>query len=256
MGNPSVAAIVQARMGSTRLPGKMLIPLYEEKGALELMLGRIARAQRVDRIVVATTVGAADDALATLCARLGFDCFRGSENDVLDRYYQAARRMGSPSVLVRLTGDCPLHDPDVVDEVIGAYEEGGADYVANVEPPTYPDGLDTEVFSFGALESAWRDAALKSEREHVTPYIRNHRERFAVRNVACSTDWSSLRWTLDEPADVEFIRAVFSALGDRPFGMRDVLELLRRQPALLRLNAGIIRNEGYLKSLKEDGLAP
>ncbi|MBU1694401.1 MAG: glycosyltransferase family protein [Verrucomicrobia bacterium] len=248
----SVMAILQARMGSSRLPGKMLLPIYGEKGALELMLERVRRARLLDRTVVATTVSAQDDPLEKLCARLGVPCFRGSEDDVLDRYYQAAIRHGPASVIVRLTGDCPLHDGRVIDEAVQSFLSQHVHYLSNAWPPVYPDGLDTEVFWFTALETAWKEARLKSEREHVTPYIRNHPERFRIGHIPARKDLSALRWTLDEPRDLQFIRAVFARLGDREFGFEDVLSLLEREPGLGDMNAGMQRNEGYLKSLRED----
>lgn len=245
-------AILQARMGSTRLPGKMLLPVLEDKGALELMLERARRARTLDRIVVATTTLAEDDALAGLCEKLSVACFRGHPTDVLDRYYQCALSAGRDDTLVRLTGDCPLHDPAVIDRVVEFFASGSYDYAANTHPPTYPDGLDTEVFSFKALERAWSNGRLPSEREHVTYYIYTHPQDFSLGNYAGRTDLSMLRWTLDEPADLEFMRRVYAILGDKPFGMADVLDLLERQPELLELNQHLERNAGLKKSLALD----
>ncbi len=249
-----VLAVIQARMESTRLPGKMLLPILGGKGALEVMLGRVGRARTLDRVVVATTDTRSDDPLADLCERLGFPFFRGSEDDVLDRYYQATRASGPADVVVRLTGDCPLHDPAVIDAVVRRFLKSEVDYACNTSPSTYPDGLDTEAFSFAALEKAWREAKLRSEREHVTPYFRNHPKIFRMCNVAHEQDLSTLRWTLDEPSDLEFVRAVYSYLRGRQFGMYDVLGLLEERPELKKINAGIARNEGLQKSLKEDEL--
>ena len=252
MKTPSVMAILQARMASSRLPGKMLLPIIGKKGALELMLGRVGRARKLSRVVVATTHSPVDNPLEAICDRLRVPCFRGSEPDVLDRFYQAARALDAPPVLVRLTGDCPLHDPQIIDEAIEAFEAQGVDYISNADPPTLPDGLDTEVFTREALESAWREARLPSEREHVTPFIRQHPERFKLGRLVYPRDLSGLRWTLDEPGDLELIRALYGRLGERALGFRDVLELLEREPGLQGVNAGIQRNEGYLKSLQKD----
>jgi spore coat polysaccharide biosynthesis protein SpsF (cytidylyltransferase family) len=245
-------AIVQARMGSTRLPGKVLMDI-EGKPTLQRVVERIRRARRVDEVVVATSDLPADDAIERFCGEIGVACFRGSEGDVLDRYHGAAAAHGA-DVVVRITADCPLLDPAVVDRVIAAFHEGGCDYAANCRMEvTYPDGLDTEVFSRDALERAWAQARLHSEREHVTPYIWNHPERFALRVVRNDRDLSALRWTLDEPDDLAAIRAVYAELGgDRPFGMEEVLDLLARRPELAALNAHIAPNAGYLKSLEED----
>lgn len=250
-----VLAILQARMASSRLPGKMMLPILHGRGALELMLRRVTRARSLDRLVVATTEGEIDDPIACLCSRLGHGCFRGSEEDVLNRYYQAARAFGPVDAIVRLTGDCPLHDPEVIDKVVARFLHSDVDYATNAAPPTYPDGLDTEVFSFAALERAWREAALRSEREHVTLYIRSHTDMFSLCNVPNERDLSGMRWTLDEPRDLEFVRAVYSHLGETSFGMRDVLGLLEARPELGKINADIERNQGLQESLRKDGPA-
>lgn len=201
-------AILQARMGSTRLPGKMLRPIHAGRGALELMLERVRQARSLAQVVVATTTLAEDDALEALCRRLGVACFRGDPADVLDRYYRCALAFDARATLVRLTGDCPLHDPAVIDRVVAFFQGGDYDYAANTHPPTFPDGLDTEVFRFTALEAAWRQATLASEREHVTYHLYTHPQTFRIGNLAQAEDLSALRWTLDEPRDLEFIRQV------------------------------------------------
>lgn len=247
-------AILQARMGSTRLPGKMLLPIIDDKGALELMLERVAAAKSIDRIVVATTTLVEDDPLVALCEKLGIACFRGDSANVLDRYYQCARTVARDEVLIRLTGDCPLHDPAVIDRVVAFFHAGQYDYAANTHPPTYPDGLDAEVFSFRALERAWHEATLLSEREHVTYYLYTHPKLFKLGNLALEEDFSAHRWTLDEPADLEFIRQVYASLypSGKAFGMQDVLALLKARPELLDINQDIVRNAGLAKSLEQD----
>ncbi len=247
-------AILQARMGSTRLPGKMLLPIIDDKGALELMLERVVTAKSIDRIVVATTTLAEDDPLVALCDKLGIACFRGDSANVLDRYYQCTRTVARDDVLVRLTGDCPLHDPVVIDRVVAFFHDGQYDYAANTHPPTYPDGLDAEVFSFRALERAWHEATLLSEREHVTYYLYTHPESFRLGNLALEEDFSAHRWTLDEPTDLEFIRQVYAALypSGKGFGMQDVMALLKERPELLDINQDIVRNAGLAKSLEQD----
>jgi spore coat polysaccharide biosynthesis protein SpsF (cytidylyltransferase family) len=245
-----IGAIVQARMASTRLPGKVLLPLAG-KPILWHVVSRVGTSRLIKKVVVATTDRKEDDAICDFCRKNGIDFFRGSEDDVLDRFYRAAKKFRFNAV-VRVTADCPLHDPVVIDRVIGEYAKGGYDYVTNANPPTYPDGLDVEVFSFAALERAWKEARLKSEREHVTPYIRNS-GLFRLGNVANNSDLSSYRWTLDQPEDFEFIKSVYAAMKKDAFGMDDVLALLGRHPELLGINAGIGRNEGYAKSLREDG---
>ncbi len=247
----NIVAIIQARMASTRLPGKILADLAGQP-LLYRVVGRAQQAVRLDRVAVATTNRPADAAVAQLCEARGFLCFRGSEQDVLDRYYQAARQFGA-DVVVRLTADCPLLDPAIIDETIRAFQEGAYDYVSNTLTPTYPDGLDTEVFSRAALEKAWHEAQLPSEREHVTPYIWKHPEAFRLGSVQNTEDLSLLRWTVDEPADLEFVRRVYARLGaEATFGMPEVLALLQAQPHLGDLNAHFQRNEGYQKSTRTD----
>lgn len=248
-------AIVQARMGSTRLPGKVLLDVAG-RPLLGRVVSRLRAARGIDQVLVATSTSPADDAVAEFCLKEKVDCFRGSEADVLDRFYQAAQKFGA-TVVVRVTADCPLLDPEVVDKVVSVFEEGGLDYVSNTLRYTYPDGLDVEVFSFKALEAAWQDDRQPAGREHVTPFIRSS-GKFRTRNVDCETDLSrkNFRWTVDEPRDLEFVRNVYSRLGNGPFGWRDVLSLLEREPALMTINENIISNEGYYKSLAAEPAVP
>ncbi|HCE45651.1 MAG TPA: spore coat protein [Lentisphaeria bacterium] len=253
--NKGVLAIIQARMGSSRLPGKMTLPLIHGKGALELMVERVRRSKKIDKLIVATTVNPSDEELVEICGKMNVDCFRGSEDDVLDRFYQAYATAGMDfETIVRLTGDCPLHDPAVIDKVISEFLNSESDYVSNVDPPTYPDGLDTEVFSSAALVKAWFEAKMKSEREHVTIFIRNRTDLFRKSNVRNSADLSSYRWTLDEESDYRMIKSVCENLYDarKDFGMDDVLEFLGKHPEIDAINRKIARNEGLLKTLNED----
>lgn len=241
-------------MGSTRLPGKMLLPLFDGKGALQLMLERVRVATTLDRVVIATTDLDEDAPIAELCTRLGFDVFRGHPTDVLDRYYQCAMEHARDEVLVRLTGDCPLHDAAVIDRVVAFFRSGGYDYASNTHPPTYPDGLDTEVFTFDALREAWEKGTFRSDREHVTYYIYNHPQDFRLGNLENNRDLSSLRWTLDEPADLEFMRKVYGYLGPESalFSADRILVLLAQRPELLSINGDIERNAGLKKTLAID----
>ncbi len=248
-----IAAVVQARMGSTRLLGKTLAPIAG-RPMLGQLVWRARQIPGVDQVVVATTDKPADRAILRFAEEQALPAYAGSEEDVLDRVYQAARRYGV-SVIVRVTPDCPLLDPHVSGLVLGRYLEAGEalDYVSNTHPPTFPDGLDTEVFGFAALERAWRGATLASEREHVTPYIWNRPGEFRLANISHSRDLSALRWTVDEPRDLEFVRAIYARLGaERLFTMDDVLRLLEADPSLEAINAGMARNEGYAKSVRSD----
>jgi len=252
-GGP-VVAVVQARMGSRRLPGKSLADI-EGKPMLWHVVERVKRARLVDRVVVATSTQPADNAIEEMCHAHGIACYRGSENDVLDRFYHAARGERAAKV-VRITADCPLMDPEVIDQVVRRFERGDLDYASNAMVRSYPDGLDTEVFSFAALECAWHEASKTSEREHVTPYLRS--EKFRTANVENHSICLSqhYRWTVDEAEDLEFIRSVYRAFREkRNFGMNDVLELLEKNPGLEKMNSEIVSNRGYYKSLYEDATA-
>ncbi|MCR4325586.1 MAG: glycosyltransferase family protein [Patescibacteria group bacterium] len=248
-----VVAILQARTGSTRLPQKVLRPILG-KPMLERMLERVKRAKTPDAIIVATTDKSEDDAVEKVARASGVGVFRGSEKDVLDRYYQAAKE-AKAGIIVRLTGDCPLHDPEVIDEVVVHFldADGSLDHIGT--PRNYPEGLDTEVFTFASLERAWKDAKLPSEREHVTPYFGNHPEIFRGESWKRGTgDNSGMHWSVDTEADFRFVSEVYKALYKEGecFHKKDVLELLKRRPELLDISKGGTGREGYEKSLKED----
>lgn len=231
--------IVQARMTSTRLPGKVLLPLAGVP-MLTRLVERLRRVQRADGIVVATTTNATDDTISALCAQLGVPCHRGSEHDVLSRYADAARLHGA-DVVVRITSDCPLIDPALIDQVIAAYEEGGSDYVSNMLPPTWPYGMAVEVFSAAALAQAHAEATQAAEREHVTPFLYWHPERYRLRNVASPVDLSHHRWTVDTPEDYALVSRLFDHLmPTRPdFTQADVLALLDAHPDWIAINQHI-----------------
>ncbi|MBZ5705059.1 MAG: glycosyltransferase family protein [Acidobacteriia bacterium] len=235
-----IVAIVQARMGSTRLRGKVLLDLGGET-VLARVVKRLSRAALVNEVVVATTEDAADDAIVRECERLGVTCFRGSEDDVLDRYHRAARACGAEAI-VRITSDCPLIDPELVDDTIRIFLEERGDYGSNVFPRTFPRGLDTEVFTAAALERAWRDAREPHQREHVTPYFHEHPELFRLVSTHGQTDYSAYRWTLDTAEDLELLRAIYSRLGNRDnFHWREALAVVERKPELAELNAHVMQ---------------
>jgi len=248
-----ILGIIQARMGSTRLPGKMM-KIIEGKPLIWHVVSRVKEANTINQIVIATTEKKDDKILLKKAEEYGIEGFVGSENDVLDRFFKAAKKYNG-DIIVRLTGDCPLLDPRVIDKVIKIYLDNGYDYVSNVLKPTYPDGLDVEVFSFNTLEKVWKEAELTSDREHVTTYIRNTRpDKFKTKNVENDKDLSNLRWTVDQEKDLKFVRKIYSNLSDKkfPFYMEDILKLLNKNPELKKINTGIQRDEGYLKSLKRD----
>ncbi|MBU1404738.1 MAG: aminotransferase class III-fold pyridoxal phosphate-dependent enzyme [Proteobacteria bacterium] len=237
-----VVALVQARMGSTRLPNKVMMPIGGVP-MLELLLSRLSRAKEVAQIVVATSVDERNQPLVEHVRKLGYACEQGSENDVLDRFVQAARTHQADAV-VRITGDCPLVDPELVDECIRLFKTTGVDYFSNINPPTYPDGLDIEVCTFKALEQASQETSKPFDREHVTPYLRES-GRFKIASMQHGQDLSALRWTVDEPADFAVIEKVFQYFHPcTDFTWGDVLTLQHQQPDIFSINQKIIRNEG------------
>jgi spore coat polysaccharide biosynthesis protein SpsF len=239
----SVIAIIQARLGSTRLPGKVLLDLA---GApmLVRVVNRCRRARTLDEVVVATTTRPGDDPIVDLCRARGWPCFRGREEDVLDRYYRAAREFQA-EVIVRVTSDCPLIEPEIIDLTVQAFlARGDLDYAGNSLPPrTFPRGLDVEVFSSAALAQAWQEDHNPAWREHVTPYIYRHPERFRLYTLDNDTDLSSMRWTVDTAADLALVRQIYGHFGHDRFSWREVLALLEKYPEWLELNRYVVQKE-------------
>ena len=241
-----VSALVQARMGSTRLPGKVLKPIVG-KSMIELLLTRLSKSSELDEIVVATSKDAKNDELQLVVESLGYRCTRGSEKDVLSRFYESAKFIGA-DVVVRITGDCPLVDSKLVDECIKGYNNSNVDYFSNINPLTYPDGLDIEVISFESIERANNEAKSKFDREHVTPYIRNS-DNFSQSSMQHTEDLSNQRWSVDEPEDLIVVTNVFEYFSPNIFfDWKDVLELSRSQPKLFQENQQIKNNEGATMS--------
>jgi spore coat polysaccharide biosynthesis protein SpsF len=239
---PRTVAIIQARTASSRLPGKVLLDIGGEP-MLVRVVERTRRAKWIDEVGIATTTEAGDDMVAELCRSRGYPVYRGDQFDVLDRYYRAAQQFQA-QVIVRLTADCPVIDPDVVDDTIQAFFDSGAEFAANRLPPprkrTYPIGLDTEVVSFTALERAWKEAAEPYEREHVMPYFYDQEGRFKIRLVEHEPDYGALRWTVDTMEDLALLREIYSRFGNRDdFGWKDILALLESEPQLSQINAQV-----------------
>lgn len=235
--------LIQARMGATRLPGKVLTDLCG-KTVLQHIVERVRVGAPEARIVVATTVEEQDDAIEEETKRIGADCFRGSESDVLNRFDQAAEAFpGDP--IVRVTADCPLLDPELLAAMLADYSRKKTDYLSNTLERTYPRGLDLEIFPRDVLHQAHLNAHKAEEREHVTPYIYRNPDLFTLRNFAQEEDQSSLRWTLDTPEDLRFIEEIYKALHDndkmdnQPFTTAQVLDLLKEKPELSAINAGV-----------------
>lgn len=246
----NVIAIIQARMSSTRLPGKILKDLVPGTSALEYMLKRISPSKELQKIIVATTENLSDVAIAAKMKAIGQEYFVGSENDVLDRYYKAALRADAKEkdIIVRLTSDCPLHDPAVIDHVVQFFKKGSYDYAENaIEPYTYPDGMDVEVFTFTALEKAWKEATKPSHREHVTFYFWTNPDIFKLGHyVNPKKGQADYRLTLDYPSDYELISKVAQHFGPRmDFTMDEILSFLDAHPEIKALNKDVMRNAAH-----------
>jgi spore coat polysaccharide biosynthesis protein SpsF len=235
-----IVAIVQARMGSTRLPGKVLLDLGG-KTVLGRVLRRLQRSTLLEQIVVATSTHPADDTVVEECSRYEVSVFRGDEADVLDRFYQAAKRFEA-QIVVRITADCPLIDAEIIDKVIREFTSRRPDYASNTLRRTYPRGLDTEVMTFKALQRSYAQAGESYQRAHVTPFIYQNPDRFEVFSVENEIDYSDYRWTLDTAEDLQFLRAVFQRMNNRDdFSWRDVLQLLESEPQLMEINGAVLQ---------------
>jgi spore coat polysaccharide biosynthesis protein SpsF (cytidylyltransferase family) len=249
-----IVAIIQARLGSTRLPGKVLKQL-KDKTILEHIISRVRRSQYIEKIIVATTVNPKDDKLVEFVSNIpNTEICRGSEDNVLERFCLCAKEFQA-DIIVRVTADDPLKDPSIIDEAISyILDNSDLDYCSNTIKPTYPEGLDIEVFRFEALEKAYNEASLLSEKEHVTPYIWKNKDIFNVKNFEYSEDLSSWRWTLDKPEDFEFISRIYDEFyDDNPnFSYTTVIDFLKKNFHIQEINIETIRNEGYLKSIENE----
>lgn len=244
--------IIQARIGSSRLPGKVLMNLAN-KTVLEHVVERVRRANYVDEVIVATTIKEEDIAIVKLCSNKGIRVFCGSENDVLDRYYQVAKLI-KPLNVVRITADCPLIDPDIIDLVIREHVSKENDYTSNILGiETYPDGLDVEVIKFDVLKQTWKESYLLSHREHVTQYI-IHNNSYKKSGVINSINYGNERWTLDTRDDYKLLENIYQGLyvKKQDFSFEDVLDYLKEHEELRKLNQGTLRNEGLRKSQIND----
>jgi spore coat polysaccharide biosynthesis protein SpsF len=229
-------AIIQARMGSTRLPCKIMKDI-EGKPMLWHVVNRLCYSKLLDSIVISTTTMKIDDQVESLCKENKFLCFRGSENNVLDRYYKTAS-LYKADIIIRITSDCPLIDPAIVDLVINEYLYSNADYASNTIERTYPRGLDTEVFSYGVLKRCWNEAKEQYQREHVTPYVHENKQLFRLHNVKNKKNLSNLRWTVDEKADLRFVREIYKRFYKKKyiFLLKDILNILKKEPDLSLIN--------------------
>jgi len=248
---PKVTAIIQARMTSTRLPGKVLMEVMG-RPLLSYQIERLRFSKRIDNIIIATTINKEDAPIVELAQKEGLNFYHGSEDDVLDRYYRAAKKYNAAHIM-RLTADCPLIESDICDSIANTYFENGVDYIRTGE--TFAEGLDCEIIGYRALTLAWFQAKLKAEREHVTLYICNHPDLFKTMVLENETDDSKYRITVDEENDFLVVKTILKNLykgSDGYFTIREIKSYLDAHPEVYKLNSDIIRNEGMLKSLQDD----
>ena len=246
-----IGCIIQARMGSTRLPGKVMNVIDGINPSLYYTINQLKNASKIEKIVVATTKLKDDDIIENFCNMMNVDIFRGDSENVLNRFYLCSKKFNFETI-VRITADCPLIDPEIVDSFIEVFSKDNYDYVHNFLPRTFPDGIDVEVFSFSALKIAWENAVLPSEKEHVTPYFRNNSKEFKIKNVCNDEDFSNYRITLDYDEDLKLIKEIVSRIKHRPISLRDIISLLKKEPRLLEINEKFTANEGFESSLKKD----
>ena len=245
-----IGCIIQARMGSSRLPGKVMMKDDNGQPLLYHVINQLQYCTKVKDLVIATTTNQEADEIEEFANNNSLNIFRGKEKDVLDRYFQCAKKY-SFLTIVRITADCPLIDPQIVDKVIEKFFSGKYDLSTNTLVRTFPIGTDVEVFSFNALEKAWKSAQLPSEREHVTPYIRN-KGNFKTVNVENDKNISNLRLTVDRMEDFKLIKEILNNISVSPIHLEDILELFLRKPDLIEINRHINHADGFNKSLKED----
>lgn len=250
-----IYAMIQARMGSTRLPGKVMKDIMGSP-ILEHLINRVKSSEMFDDIIVVSSDSPENRAISDFCKENNVNFFAGNEEDVLDRFYQAGLfyNLKDDDIIIRITGDCPLIDPLIIDNIINQHVDENNDYTSNVIIRSFPDGLDCEVFNFSVLKDIWEKSNLKSEREHVTLYIRNNLDSYKIGDYVNDNDLSNLRWTLDEKEDFIFINSIYEKLFDKVnlFSTSDILDLLEREPELVNINNMYECNEGLSKSLKED----
>ncbi len=245
-----IGCIIQARMGSSRLPGKTLKRINGKTPMLKFQLEQLKFSNHLKKIIIATTILDMDDIIVDFCKKNSLEYFRGEPKDVLDRYYQCAKK-NNLSTIVRITSDNPLIDPKIVDEIVDTFLKSECDYITSEFPKTQPLGFAVEVFNFKALEKAWNEANLPSEREHVTPYLYKNKNLFKHCNHPYVKDLSHIRCTVDTLDDFQLIEKIITGLEMRPIHLDDVLNLLSKSPELLEIN-NHVRHDGYEKSLIED----
>jgi len=238
----NIGCIIQARMGSSRLPNKVLMKLNNENPLLYFVINQLQNCKSIGKIVVATTTFTEDTKIIEFLKKLNIEYFRGSSTNVLDRYYQCAKKF-SFDIIIRITADNPLIDPTIVDLAIEKFNSNSFDYLTNTRKRSFPSGTEVEVFTFLALEKAWKNSTKPSELEHVTPYFYNNPEKFKIFDLINHEDLSSFRWTVDETNDLELVKILISKIKKRPILMNDIVKILKDEPELIKINKNNIQNE-------------
>lgn len=245
-----IGCIIQGRMGSSRLPGKTLLKINKKITVLNFVINQLSYSKLIDTIIVATTNLKEDDPIEDFVKKLNIDIFRGNENDVLDRYFQCTKKF-SIDTIVRITADNPLIDPRIVDLVIDEYNNNKCDFVTNTIHRTFPYGTEVEVFSFESLQKAWINAKKSSEREHVTPFIRDPQNKFCLKNVENPENLSQLRYTIDRKEDFTLVQEIIKNIDAKPILLKHILELYKMNPSIFKINENI-KHDGFISSLKKD----
>ena len=243
--------IIQVRMNSKRFPGKVMKKIDGKNPSLFFTISQLQKSKYIKKIIIATSINKSDDIIEDFSKRIKVNCFRGDEEDVLDRYYNCAKKYHIKNI-IRITGDCPLIDPTIVDNMILKFKNGNYDYIHNFEPRTFPDGEDVEILTFNSLANAWKNSKLPSEREHVTAYLRNNSKKFKIKNILNYKDFSNYRVTLDYEEDLKLIKLIIRNIKKTPILMEDIIQLLEKNPQYLSINKKYEANEGYKISLKKD----
>jgi len=247
----TIGCIIQARMGSSRLPGKVLMKIEQKKTVLEFIINQLKQSKLIEKIIIATTVLDEDEQIVNLSKEMNISYFRGHPKDVLDRYYECAKHF-SLSSIVRITSDNPLIDPTLVDHVIEKFMSGSFDYVTNFLKRTFPYGTEAEIISFNALEKTWINAKKPSEREHVTLYVLNNENDFRIGEIRNDVDLSHLRWTIDRENDLILAKNLVEKIKERPILMKNILKILSSNPELIEISKDNSIDEGYKKPLLQD----
>ena len=249
MNHSEIDCIVQARMDSSRLPGKVMAKADSKNIVFDYLINQLKHSELIEKIIIATTTNKEDDLIVKFAKKNQIEFFRGNESDLLDRYYQCAKNFSSNNIL-RITSDNPLVDPTVIDDLIINYQKISCDYASNNLIRTYPFGIDAEIFSFNTLEKTWKNAILPSEREHVSSYMKKNSKIFKQFNLRNKIKVPLVRLTIDREVDLELFRIVISKITDRPILMNNILELYNNEPKLFEINSHMDPLEGYNKSLK------